>query len=54
LAESNTKKVQDATSFPMGIYLPSSDQLFMFYDFLYDDGIAENYNSGQIVVLKEK
>jgi hypothetical protein len=52
--ESNTKKVEDIHSFPMGIYLPSSDQQFRFDDFLHDDGFAENCNSGQIAVLKEK
>jgi hypothetical protein len=51
--ESNTKKVEDILSFPTGLYLPSSDQRFRFYDYLYDDGFAENYNSGQIAVLKE-
>jgi hypothetical protein len=51
--ESNTKKVEDFTSFPMGIYLSSSDQRFRFYDFLHDDGFAENYNYEQIAVLKE-
>jgi hypothetical protein len=34
--------------------LPSSDQRFRFYDFLHDDRFAENCNSEQIVVLKEK
>jgi hypothetical protein len=51
--ESNTKKVEDIISFPTGLYLPSSDQRFRFYDYLHDDGFAENCNSGQIAVLKE-
>jgi hypothetical protein len=51
--ESNTKKVEYILSFPMGIYLPSSDQRFRFYDYFHDDGFAENCNSGQIAVLKE-
>jgi hypothetical protein len=30
--ESNTKKVEDSTSYATGIYLPSSDQRFKHYD----------------------
>jgi hypothetical protein len=52
--ESNTKKVEDILIFQKNIYLLSSDQWFRHYDFLHDDGFAENYNSGQIIVLKEK
>jgi hypothetical protein len=52
--ESNTKKVEDILIFPTGIYLPSSDQWFRFYDFLHDDGFAENCNSGQIAATTEK
>jgi hypothetical protein len=52
--ESNTKKVEDIHNFPTGIYFPSSNQRFRFYDFLHDDGFAENCNYGQIAVLKEK
>jgi hypothetical protein len=48
------KKVEDSTSILTGIYMSSSDQRFEFYDFLHDDRFAENCNSGQIVVLKEK
>jgi hypothetical protein len=40
--------------FPTGIYLPSSDQRFRFYEFLHDDEVTKNCNSGQITVLKEK
>jgi hypothetical protein len=36
----------------MDIYLPSSDQRFSRYDFLLDDGVPENCNSGQIAVTK--
>jgi hypothetical protein len=52
--ESNTKKVENILSFLTGIYLPSSDKRFRFYDFLHDDRFAKNCNSGQIAVLKEK
>jgi hypothetical protein len=52
--ESNTKKVEDIHRFPTGIYLPSSDQRFRFDDFLHDDGFAENCNSGQAAVTREK
>jgi hypothetical protein len=52
--ESNTKKLEDSTIFPTGIYLPSSDQRFRCYDFLHDDGFAENCNSGQTATTKEK
>jgi hypothetical protein len=45
--------VEDVHIFPTGIYLPASDQWFRFYDFMHDDGFAENCNSGQIAVLKE-
>jgi hypothetical protein len=38
----------------MGIYLPSSDQWFRFYDFLHDEGFAENCNSGLTAVMREK
>jgi hypothetical protein len=38
----------------MGIYLLSFDQRFRRYDFLQDDGIAENCIFGQIAVVKEK
>jgi hypothetical protein len=51
--ESNTKKVEDILSFRTGLYLPSSDQRFMFYDYLRDDGFAENCNSGQTAVTRE-
>jgi hypothetical protein len=51
--ESNIKKVEDIHSFPMGLYLPSSDQRFRFYDYLHDDGFAENCNSGQTAVTRE-
>jgi hypothetical protein len=51
--ESNTKKVEDILSFPIGLYLPSSDQRFMFYDNLHDDGFAENCKSGQTAVTRE-
>jgi hypothetical protein len=34
--------------------LPSSDQWFRFYDFLHDDGFAENCNSGQTAATREK
>jgi hypothetical protein len=47
------QKVEDSFIFPMGIYLPSSDQWFGFYDFLHDNGFAENCNTGQIAVFKE-
>jgi hypothetical protein len=50
----NTKKVEDILNFPTGIYLPSYDQRFKRYGFLHDDRFAENCNSGQIAVLKEK
>jgi hypothetical protein len=50
----NIKKVEDSTRFPTGIYLPLSDQWFRFYDFLHDDGFAENCNSGQTAATKEK
>jgi hypothetical protein len=52
--ESNNKKVEDSTIFPTDIFLPSSDQWFRVYYFLHDDGFAENCNSGQNAVLKEK
>jgi hypothetical protein len=52
--ESNTKKVEGILIFPTGIYLPSSDQRFRFYDFLHDDGFIENCNSGQNAVTREK
>jgi hypothetical protein len=52
--ESNSNKVEDILSFPMGIYLPSSDQRFRFYDYLHDDGFSENCNSGQTAVTREK
>jgi hypothetical protein len=51
---SNTKKVENISRFPTGIYLPSSDQRFRFYDFLHDDGFAENCNSGQTAETREK
>jgi hypothetical protein len=51
--ESNTKKVEDILSFPTGLYLPSSDQRFRFYDYLHDDGFAENCNLGHTVVTRE-
>jgi hypothetical protein len=51
---SNTKKVEDIHSFPAGIYMYSSDQRFRFYDFLHGDGFAENCNSEQTVVTREK
>jgi hypothetical protein len=51
--ELNTKKVEDILIFPTGLFLPSSDQQFRFYDYLHNDGFAENCNSGQIAVLKE-
>jgi hypothetical protein len=51
--ESNTKKVEDILGFPTGLYLPSSNQRFKFYDYLYDDGFAENCNSGQTAVTRE-
>jgi hypothetical protein len=38
----------------MDIYLPSSKQRFMRYGFLRADGVAENCNTGQTAVLKEK
>jgi hypothetical protein len=46
--------VEEIRIFPMGIYLPSSDQRFRFCEFLHDDEVTENGNSGQITVLKEK
>jgi hypothetical protein len=52
--ESNTKKVEDFHRFPTGIYLHSSHQRFRFYDFLHIDGFAENYNSVQTAVMREK
>jgi hypothetical protein len=52
--ESNTKKVEDIHSFPTDIYLHSSDQRFRFYDLLHGDGFAENCNSGQTTVTREK
>jgi hypothetical protein len=52
--ESNTKKVEDIHSFPTGIYLHSSDQRFRFYNFLHGDGFAENCNSEQTAVTREK
>jgi hypothetical protein len=52
--ELNTKKVEDIHSFPMFIYLHLSDQQFRFYDFLHGDGFAENCNSGQTAVTREK
>jgi hypothetical protein len=52
--ESYTKKVEDIHSFPTGIYSSWSDQRFRFYDFLRADRVAENYNTGQIAVMKEK
>jgi hypothetical protein len=51
--ESKTKKVENINIFPMGIYLHSSDQRFMFYDFLHGDGFAENCNSEQNAVTRE-
>jgi hypothetical protein len=51
--ESNTRKVEDSTSFPTGIYLPSSDQWLRFYDFLNSDGFTENCNSGQTAATRE-
>jgi hypothetical protein len=50
----NTKKVDDIHSFPTGIYLPSSDQWFRSFDFLHDDGFAENCDSGQTAATGEK
>jgi hypothetical protein len=38
----------------MDIYLPSSDQRFRFYDFLHDNGFAENWNTGQTAATREK
>jgi hypothetical protein len=38
----------------MDTYLPSDNQWFRRYGFLGDDGVAENCNTGQIAVLKEK
>jgi hypothetical protein len=38
----------------MGIYLPSFDPLFSHYGFLQNDGVAENYNFGQIAASREK
>jgi ABC-type transport system involved in Fe-S cluster assembly fused permease/ATPase subunit len=52
--ESNTKKVEDILNFLTDIYFSSSDQRFRCYDFLHDDGVFENCNSGQITMLKEK
>jgi hypothetical protein len=46
LSEIWLTQIEDSNRFPMGIYLPSSDQCFRFYDVLHDDGFAENYNSG--------
>jgi hypothetical protein len=50
----NTKKVEDSLIFLTGIYLPSSDQWFRRYDFLPDDGFAENCNSGQTAATRGK
>jgi hypothetical protein len=50
--ESITQKVEDIHSFPTGIYMPSSDQRFRCYDFLPDNGAAENCNSRQIAATK--
>jgi hypothetical protein len=52
--ESNTKKLEDSNIFPTDIYLPSFDQRFRFYDFLHDDGFAENCNFEQTTTTKEK
>jgi hypothetical protein len=52
--ESKIKKVEDIHIFPTGIYLHSYDQWFRFYDFLHGDGFAENCNSGQTAVTREK
>jgi hypothetical protein len=52
--ESNTKKVEDIHIFPTGIYLHSSDQRFRFYDFFNGDRFAENCNSRQTAVMREK
>jgi hypothetical protein len=38
----------------MGIYLHLSDQRFRFYNFLHGDGFAENCNSGQTALMREK
>jgi hypothetical protein len=37
----NIKKVEYIPSFPTGIYFPSSDQWFMRYYFLPDDGLLK-------------
>jgi hypothetical protein len=50
--ELHTKMVKDFLNFPTGIYFPSSDQRFRRYNFLPDDGVAENCNSGQIAAMK--
>jgi hypothetical protein len=34
--------------------LPSSDQQFMFYDFLHDDRFTEKCNLGQTAASREK
>jgi hypothetical protein len=52
--ELNTKKVEYIHIFPMGIYLHLSDQRFRFYNFLHGDGFAENCNSGQTALMREK
>jgi hypothetical protein len=52
--ESNTKEVGHFLSFPTDIYFLSSYQRFRQYDFLQDNGIAENCISRQIAVVKEK
>jgi hypothetical protein len=52
--ESNNKKVEDSTIFPMAIYLPSSDQWFRFYDYLHDNRFAKNCNSGRTAAMREK
>jgi hypothetical protein len=51
--ELNTKKVEDVLSFPTGLYMLLSDQGFRFYDYLHNDGLAENCNSGQTAVTRE-
>jgi hypothetical protein len=46
--------VEDIHRFPTGIYMHSSDQRFGFYNFLHGDGFAENCDSGQTAVTREK
>jgi hypothetical protein len=49
----DTKKVEGSLIFLTGIYFPSSNQQFRFYDLFRDDRLPKNCNSGQTAMMRE-